>query len=1122
MDWTSQDDIEGECAPTQLVPASQACDLAEESALEFNPDQSQDAWGAPESLDAWSAPSPVSPPRTAARSPPRAEGWSPAPKAPTPPPTSPLPKAPSPVAVQSPKIAAATEPADDELRRWVFARVSREDDLQNVTVKTITNELKAAFGGIKVKGARKALVKAAIVEALAQQAQHESSESEDEAPPSEARRLGFDDLVEDEEEEPAPVVAEDDTEERPMNPYLFFSKLKRSEVRAEVDGDEAFAELSGGKRNAEATKRLGVLWKALSEEDKRRYKDEAPLIKCKKRKSTKKRKSVEAADAPAFDPEAHAAEYAQLCETEDKPQEKLPEEVAETEAQLEAAKRAAAIEEAIAAEEAAADQEAEAKREALAASIKQRFEEDARKEELAARATLAKLMKEESSDDDSDVELEIVGAPSPAKKARRESLSPSKSSTIEALKRARTKRAGGRRALRDKLRAKAARAGMVKYAEQASVEDISADDYVRRLEALDAQRVVEAREAERRDREERELEQKLRAAGRRFAEIDAREEELFVPDAEDALAMDRAAAQDAIQACLDAQRRLSTVPEESPEAWSSPSPEPAPSATVLAEDAPSATVLAEDLAPAASATALAEYLEAPAPQDSEVPATAADGVSAEQAAEDSELAPAASATALAEDLAPAEQEEAADGITAAQAAEDSPNKAAEPAADANDDDAAPRIEDMEIEEEERPKKDRNAAYKALLEADARRAKQKTAHGIEGEAEESDEEGRAQMGLGDFGFGVSKPKADAEETEDVRITEDDLEAVVDELSDGEGDEEGAEAQRAKEERKREREEMAQMLRRVRDGFGGQDARGGAFRIDDLVGMDASARKEAKRLGLEDSDDEEIRKLRAGSDDEDEEDDDDEGDEERGLAALISQELKNRHLGDRLRRKQEPLISESESESEDEQEAVKAGSDSEEDEAAIKIKSRQWARRAKMRRVLDEKAAREKAEREANGEAPQGGAALLDADEDSQLILSMLSRTQSSRSVSSQRSGELPSSLDRAPSLIRSASDSQAAWLPAAKKPRLGTGVSQQAEDTLLGRCGSFFAALDRSHSAGAPSAKSHAAKAAKTAVSLSSLFGLDASSQGFPSSRSGAGKAPAKGPTSFAGIASGAS
>ena len=41
MEWTSQDDIEGECAPTQLVPASQACDLAEESALEFNSQPSQ-------------------------------------------------------------------------------------------------------------------------------------------------------------------------------------------------------------------------------------------------------------------------------------------------------------------------------------------------------------------------------------------------------------------------------------------------------------------------------------------------------------------------------------------------------------------------------------------------------------------------------------------------------------------------------------------------------------------------------------------------------------------------------------------------------------------------------------------------------------------------------------------------------------------------------------------------------------------------------------------------------------------------------------------------------------------------------------------------------------------------
>jgi len=1113
MDW-EQDDVDGECAatqmvpasqelaedaapeesalefnaapsqdawgdaPTQLVPASQACDLAEDaavpasqacnlaedappedSALEFNAEPSQDAWGAaPESLDAWSAPL-------------------------TPPGSSPARKVPSPVSVQSPKLLKATEPSDDELRGWVARRVARCDDLQTVTMKTITNDLKAAFGGIKVKGARKKLVKAAIIEELAARQAREDAEGDEEAelPMNEARRLGFDDLVEDEEEE-APA-GDKTTEQRPMNPYLYFSKLRRSEVRAAVDADAAFADVDKGTKNKETTKRLGALWKELDDEAKQRYKDDAPLTTHKKRKSASKKRKVFEDEMIDFDPEAHAAEYA-LLTSEEKPSEELPAEVAETKEQLEAEQKRAEIEEAIEQEEASAEAEASAKRDALAAQIQSNFDEDRQREELAARATLARLLKEASSDDDdSDVELEIVGAPSPAKKARRASLSPSKTSTAQALKKARTQRAGGRRALRDKLRTKAARAGMVKYAEQASVEAVDADDYVARLEFQDAQRVVEQRDAERRDKEERELEAKLRATGARYAELDAREEEVFAPDADDALALDRAAAQDTIQACLEAQRRAEESPEEDLAAA------PAASATVLAEDLPaaSATVLAEDLP--ASATALAEDVVA-AP------------------AEDLPAAPAVS-----EDLAAP----AADGVTDAQAAEDlapaaepEPVAAAAPA-DAEEEEAAPRIEDMEIDEAPVKKKDRNAAYKAMLEADARQATKKGHAGIEGEAEESDEDDGGQMGLGDFGFGVAKPKAKKDEDqEDLKITEDDLEAVVDELSDGEGDEAGAEAQRAKEARKREREEMAQMLRKVRDGFGGQDARGGAFRIDDLVGMDASARKEAKRLGLEDSNDEEIRKLRAGSDDDEEDNEDPEVDEEQGLAALISQQIKDRHLGDRLRRNEEPLISDSESESEDE-EVKKAGSDSEEDEAAIKVKSRQWARRAKMRRVLEEKSAREKAERAERGENSQGASALFDADEDSQLILSMLSRTQSSRSATSVRSDPFsqlqPSSLERASSLIRSASDSQTAWLPAAKKPRLGAGVSAAAEDALLGRCGSFFAALDRQDLSGAPSAKSHANKAAKTSVSISSLFGGDSNSQ-FGGSRSSGKAAPA--------------
>ena len=1126
MDWNSQDDVEGECAatqmvpasqeladdaapeesalefnaapsqnawgdaPTQLVPASQACDLAEDaavpasqacdlaedappedSALEFNAEPSQDAWGAaPESLDAWSAP--LTPP-----------GSSPARKAPSPIAVqSPkVLKAPSPVSVQSPKVAKATEPSDDELRGWVARRVARCDDLQTVTMKTITNDLKAAFGGIKVKGARKKLVKAAIIEELAARQAREDAESDEEVelPINEARRLGFDDLVEDEDEEAAP--AEDEaTEQRPMNPYLYFSKLKRSEVRAAVDADAAFADVDKGTKNKETTKRLGALWKELDEDSKQRYKDDAPLTTHKKRKSSSKKRKVIEEEIVDFDPEAHAAEYA-LLTSEEKPSEELPAEVAETKEQIKAEQKRAEIEEAIEAEEASAEAEASAKRDALAARIQSNFDEDRQREELAARATLARLLKEASSDDDdSDVELEIVGAPSPAKKARRASLSPSKTSTAQALKKARTQRAGGRRALRDKLRTKAARAGMVKYAEQASVEAVDADDYVARLEFQDAQRVVEQRDAERRDKEERELEAKLRATGARYAELDAREEEVFAPDADDALALDRAAAQDAIQACLEAQCRAEESPEDA--AW--PADLPAASATVLAEDLPaSATALAEDFV-----AAPAEDLPAAPAVSEDLAAPAADGVTDAQAAED--LAPAAETGPSA----------------AAGAEEDAP-------ADAEEEEAAPRIEDMEIDKEPVEKKDRNAAYKAILEADAQQAKKKSHAGIEGEAEESDEDDGGQMGLGDFGFGVAKPKAKKDEDqEDLKITEDDLEAVVDELSDGEGDEAGAEAQRAKEARKREREEMAQMLRKVRDGFGGQDARGGAFRIDDLVGMDASARKEAKRLGLEDSDDEEIRKLRAGSDDEEEDNEDQEVDEEQGLAALISQQIKDRHLGDRLRRKEEPLISDSDSESEDE-EVKKAGSDSEEDEAAIKVKSRQWARRAKMRRVLEEKSAREKAERAERGENSQGASALFDADEDSQLILSMLSRTQSSRSATSVRSDPFsqsqPSSLERASSLIRSASDSQTAWLPAAKKPRLGAGVSAAAEDALLGRCGTFFAALDRQDSAGAPSAKSHANKAAKTSVSISSLFGGDSNSQ-FGGSRF-SGKAASSGP-----------
>jgi hypothetical protein len=436
---------------------------------------------------------------------------------------------------------------------------------------------------------------------------------------------------------------------------------------------------------------------------------------------------------------------------------------------------------------------------------------------------------------------------------------------------------------------------------------------------------------------------------------------------------------------------------------------------------------------------------------------------------------------------------------------DAPDAAPAPAeeeeADDADADAAPAV-------------DRNAAYKAALLADARRATKRSHVGIEGEAEESDEEDGGQMGLGDFGFGVSskKPKKgdDPDEKEDLEVTAEDLEAIVDELSDGEGDEAGAEAHRLQQDRKTEREEMAAMLQRVRDGFGSEAAGGGnrgAFRLADLVGMDKAAKAEAKRLGLGESDDE-VEKLRRGSDGEESDDDDDDGgDEERGLAALISQELKNRHLGARLKAAKRDEIQVSDSESDDDDDAAPDiggdGSDDDESEAAIARRAKTFARRAKMRRALAEKAHRDREDRAASGDAKCEMAALLEADEDSQLILSMLQRSQSSSAPSApplSRQG----SLLRQPSLARTASSASDGGR-AAKKPRLGAGVDADARDTLLDRCGSFFATLNRAGSRShAPTAKAHASRAGRgAAASISSLFGGDNSNSqfGFANSRS---------------------
>lgn len=203
-------------------------------------------------------------------------------------------------------------------------------------------------------------------------------------------------------------------------------------------------------------------------------------------------------------------------------------------------------------------------------------------------------------------------------------------------------------------------------------------------------------------------------------------------------------------------------------------------------------------------------------------------------------------------------------------------------------------------EESGPKKPRNSAWQAMLAkeredlAKQKRRQRKGGNLVDGEAEEEEEE-EGIVGLEDFGFGVQKKKGDDDDdVDDAEVDEDDLEHVVDDVSDGEGDEEAGEAARKRLEAKEEKERHKEIMRRMREGYGGRDrgiASGvggarGMHRFDVLVGADN--RDEAKQLGLLnddelDSDDEGEGKPKKKDDDEEEDE-----------AALLDKMLKERFL------------------------------------------------------------------------------------------------------------------------------------------------------------------------------------------------------------------------------------
>jgi hypothetical protein len=249
------------------------------------------------------------------------------------------------------------------------------------------------------------------------------------------------------------------------------------------------------------------------------------------------------------------------------------------------------------------------------------------------------------------------------------------------------------------------------------------------------------------------------------------------------------------------------------------------------------------------------------------------------------------------------------------------------------------------------KKDRAEGWKAVLLREAKTIKKKknmyktsVSALIEEEAEE-EEEDVAGGGLEDFGFGVRNKKA-IDEDEEVVSEEGDLDGIVDELSDDEGDEEeGAKARKELQERE-ERRLHKDLLRRMRDGYDGRRggiASGGArgvHRFEELVAADD--RNEARRLGLL-NDDELESEEDFSVDNAGHEEDEDE-------AVLIDKMLKDRFLH---RTDEERLFCDDDSEEENEDVVENEGQNIAEENFDVmeKLMEKRFEKNARRNRVFD---------------------------------------------------------------------------------------------------------------------------------------------------------------------------
>ncbi|POM57518.1 Hypothetical protein PHPALM_37955 [Phytophthora palmivora] len=327
-------------------------------------------------------------------------------------------------------------------------------------------------------------------------------------------------------------------------------------------------------------------------------------------------------------------------------------------------------------------------------------------------------------------------------------------------------------------------------------------------------------------------------------------------------------------------------------------------------------------------------------------------------------------------------------------------------------------------------KDKAAGYRSLLRAEAlqNRKRKRLVKGrgdnfVESEAEEDEEEDVLKIGgLGDFGFGVPQAKTQEskeaeEERNALKLREDDLDHIVDDLSDDErAMEQNLDEMFRREQEDQDRQQVKEVMRNVKEGFGrnrrafsglhsGSEARG-RFNLDELVAADGD-KFEAARLGLLESDEElsegedgKKKKTNADGEEEEEEEEDEEAEMERMLR-------------ERFMNQPKIYVTSSESGSDDEEEndpnkengpdGDEVESDEERERQQMKLFSERARINRRMQRMKDLQRQIALENNEADPTAKNSTVMpnlLLEEDEDSQELMNMMNRTDVDSASNSQ--------------------------------------------------------------------------------------------------------------------------